>query len=317
MFKKIVIKRLALLMISAACMLPQLSSAQDQREVILIAEIAIEHIGQAQQQAQAQIEADHQARLEEQSQLQAAYQSYLGGARRVAQQLIEQRRRGVTQEQVDTLRRQARIVIEEVTDETKQRVTTELDPIFEQLEQGISITPQDLLAADPRLLELRRRIAGQHDLDWVDEVAIMYALCPDNAQAEVIAANVHFREQLSADEADAIDECNRRRLILGLQPLAIDFQLVLAARDHSNDMVTRGFFDHDSPVEGKATPWDRARNFNTSANGENIASGQSDGLDVTRAWWHSPGHLRNLMGRGFTRIGVGQVNQTYTQMFGN
>lgn len=292
-------------------------AAQDQREVTLIAKLAFEQIAQREAEAAAALEAEHQARLEEQSRLKAVYQQYLGAARRTAQALIADKRRKATQEQVDTLRRRARIVIDEVQDATKQRIPQELDPIFEALDKAISLTPDELLAANSQLVRMRKELGRDNDLGWVDEAAILYALAPDERQAEIIASNIKFREQLSENEAKSMDETNRRRMILGLNPLAIDMKLVACSRDHSSDMIKHDFFSHDSPVEGKATPWDRAKNFGTTASGENIAAGYKDGLAVTLGWWRSPGHLKNMMGKGHKRIAVGQEQEHYTQMFGN
>jgi uncharacterized protein YkwD len=306
------------LMLGVALIAPQHAEAQDQREIDIIAQIGEETIARRKAEAAAAEEAAHQARLEEQSRLRAIYQQYLGDARRAAQKAINAKRKAATADQIDALRRQARVVIDEVDDNTKQRVRNELDPLFEQLETAISITPDELLKSDPELAALRKRVApgAGNDVDWVDQAAILYALCPDDDAAKIIAGNIPLREKLSADEAQAIDECNYRRLVLGLNPLAIDMKLVACGRDHSTDMVTLGFFAHNSPVEGKETPWKRAENFGTKASGENIAAGYNNGKAVVIGWWYSPGHLKNMMGRGHHRIGVGQEKQHYTQMFG-
>jgi len=292
--------------------------AQDSREVDLIAQLGREEILRREAAAAAEAEAEPRALLEEQSRLKEAYRKYLGVARRSAQKLVQSKQSKVSAERVESLRRQARLVIDEVDDQNKQRVHDELDPIYAQLEQAIAITPEELYASDPQLRTLRQQLLPGSDggLDWVDDAAILYALCPDNRQGEVIAGNVPLRDRLSKDEAAAIDACNRRRLILGLQPLAIDLKLVACGRDHSSDMIKHNFFAHESPVPGKTTPWDRAKNFGTIATGENIAAGYKNGEAVTMGWWYSPGHLKNMMARGHKRIGVGQEQQHYTQMFG-
>ncbi len=291
---------------------------QDQREIDLIAQLGKEEIARREAAALAAEEAAHKQLLEEQSRLRAVYAEYLGAARRAAQRAVAVKRKSANAEQIDALRREARVIIDEVTSETKQRVPAELDPIYEKLEQMLAVSSEDLFSANPDLAALRKRLSpgSGSDLDWVDESAILYALCEDKNGAEVIAGNIPHREKLSKDEAEAIDLCNRRRLVLGLSPLAIDMQLVECSRDHSSDMVSLNFFAHESPVEGKKTPWDRAKNFGTSASGENIAAGYNNGRAVTIGWWYSPGHLQNMMGRGHLRIGVGQKNQHYTQMFG-
>lgn len=290
--------------------------AQDQREVTLIATLAIEQIAQREAAEAARIEAEHQARLEEQSRLKQVYQQYLGSARRTAQGIIADKRRNASQEQVDALRRKARIIIDEVQDPTKKRVPQELDPVFAELEKLISVTPDEMVKANSQLGKMRQQLGRGEDIGWVDQAAILYALAEDKQHSEVVAGNVKFREQLSADEAQSINETNRRRMILGLNPLSIDMKLVACSRDHSQDMIKHNFFAHNSPVQGKTTPWDRAKNFGTSASGENIAAGYGSGQKVTMGWWYSPGHLKNMMGKGHKRIAVGQEKQHYTQMFG-
>lgn len=52
-------------------------------------------------------------------------------------------------------------------------------------------------------------------------------------------------------------EVNEVRCARGLPPLAYDEAVTRAAAYHSGDMVTRGFFAHESPVAGRATPSDR------------------------------------------------------------
>lgn len=291
-------------------------SAQDAREIDLISELGAELIADRKAAQAAAIEAEHRRILEEQSKLKAAYQAYLGEARRTAQTLIDARRRVATQAQVDGLRAQARAVIDTVNDATKQRVPNELDKHFAQLEEAIAITPEQLLKASPELSQAFKTLGRGNNLDWVNRTAILYALCTNTDHAKVIAGNVQYREKLNDQEAHAIDECNRRRLILGLNPLAIDYKLVEASRDHSKDMVEHGFFAHESPVPGKTSPWDRAKNFGTTASGENIAAGYGTGHAATMGWWYSPGHLKNMMGGGHRRISVGRHQNHWTQMFG-
>ncbi|MEM9021934.1 MAG: CAP domain-containing protein [Planctomycetota bacterium] len=304
------------LMIALLVGLP--AAGQSDREIATIASLGQQEIAQREARAAAQAEREHRERLEEATRLRQIYQQYLGRARRAALKVAEAKHEALDWNAVEAQRREARTVIDEVTDATKQRVREELDPIYAELEAAIVPTIDEMFAADPQLREMRQQLAGGsgRQLDWVDETAIQYAICSDSRQQEVIASNVEFREELSNDEALGIDLCNRRRLVLGLNPLAVDMKLVECSRDHSNDMKTLGFFAHNSPVEGKTTPWDRARNFSTTASGENIAAGYGSGVAATMGWWYSPGHLKNMMGRGHNRVGLGQEDRHYTQMFG-
>lgn len=307
---------LGLFLLAMVFVLPRPAVAQDTREVELIAELGVEMIAEREAAKAAAIEAEHRRLLEEQSKLKQMYQDYLGEARRTAQALIDARRRKASPEQVDQLRSQALAVIATVDDATKKRIRDELDKHFEQLEQGIAISPEQLLSASPQLANAYKQLGRGQDMDWVNRTAILYALCPTPDEAKVIAGNVKFREQLSEDEAEAMNETNRRRLILGLKPLAIDIKLVACSRDHSKDMIEHDFFDHTSPVPGKEKFTDRAKNFGTTAGGENIVMGPDNGHAAIMAWWYSPGHLKNMMAKGWDRIAVGQTQNHYTQMFG-
>ena len=108
---------------------------------------------------------------------------------------------------------------------------------------------------------------------------------------------------------------NLTRNLLGLPSLAIDMKLTAAARDHSKDMEELKFMAHESPVPGKKTPEDRAARFGTSSLGENIFQGSRDGNAANRAWFHSPGHFKNMLG-DHQRVGVGRSGVYFTEMFG-
>ncbi|XAM00587.1 CAP domain-containing protein [Phycisphaeraceae bacterium D3-23] len=313
---------LATLMALTLCTLAVLpASAQDEREIDIIETLGEEQVAAREAREQAAAEREHRERLEEQSQLRQAFQEYLGVARRTATQAVRAKASRADAQQITQLREQARTIIDR-QGLTKAMVQAELDPIYERLDQMLVPTQEELYAVNPQLLELRRRIApgSGNDVDWIEEIAIQYALATNNREREVIAGNVAQRDpnqfDTTAGEADGIDLCNRRRMVLGLNPLAVDHKLILAGRDHSNDMATLGFFDHTSPVAGKETPWKRAELFGTSASGENIAAGYGSELQATMGWWYSPGHLKNMMGQGHNRIGLGTHGQHYTQLFG-
>ncbi|MGX1133425.1 uncharacterized protein YkwD [Streptomyces glaucescens] len=110
--------------------------------------------------------------------------------------------------------------------------------------------------------------------------------------------------QEAAAEAAVLKLVNEERAKAGCRPLAANSALSKLARDFSEDMATRGFFDHTDP--GGATPWDRAEKAGISdLGGENIARGQADAAAVMQAWMKSPGHRANILNCEFTTLGVG------------
>lgn len=155
-------------------------------------------------------------------------------------------------------------------------------------------------------------VAGLDD-EWT--VWTLLALPLSARDRSALEANEAFRATMDPEEVAGNTALNRLRWLLGLPLLRIDAKLAAAARDHSLDMETLGFFAHESPVAGKRSPGDRAARFGTSGGAENIAAGQSAGPDAVRAWWYSPGHHKNMLG-GHARVGLGRHAQKWTQLFG-
>ena len=90
-------------------------------------------------------------------------------------------------------------------------------------------------------------------------------------------------------------------------PLTFEIALTCAARVHSVDMATRGFFDHVNPDgDDPFVRMERAGyTYRTAA--ENIAAGQPSADEVVGGWLASPGHCRNILNPDFVHIGVGYV----------
>ncbi len=125
---------------------------------------------------------------------------------------------------------------------------------------------------------------------------------------------------------------NQIRAERGLPLLRENKRLRRAALGHSNDMVSRRFFDHTAP--GGASMVDRifaARYVPRNAGwalGENLAWGTGTlgtPRGIMRAWMDSPGHRANVVKRAYREIGIGVVTgvpsggsdgATYTADFG-
>jgi uncharacterized protein YkwD len=232
---------------------------------------------------------------------------------------------------------------------TKEKIHEVGDPRMKRLKELLVVTPDDVAAADVELGPSRQALLD--DLDELDEQFEVWTKCnaalPEKKRSktltdpapryphllaeerwlvaiatpmsksdkETLLANREFDSQLDSQEAAGILDLNLLRIRLGLRALAIDPKLCSAARDHSNDMRTLGFFAHESPVEGKHTPMDRAARAGTSAHSENIAGGQSTGAGANEGWWYSPGHHKNMTG-DHARVGLGRSEAIWTQMFG-
>lgn len=103
---------------------------------------------------------------------------------------------------------------------------------------------------------------------------------------------------------------NRERTTHGLPPFASNGILAQAALAHSQDMVARGYFEHDS-LDGR-TVTDRLRAAGyarrNASGGENIAWGAGEKgtpAAIVKAWMASPGHRADILRPAFREIGVG------------
>jgi len=104
-------------------------------------------------------------------------------------------------------------------------------------------------------------------------------------------------------------------------PLVWNDDLADAAKDHARDMSKRQYFSHTSK-DGR-TIRDRImaagytyEGYKSFAIGENIAQGQETIAEVSKGWFQSPGHCKNLMNPGFKEIGVAEHNRFWVQDFG-
>ncbi|HLO03928.1 MAG TPA: CAP domain-containing protein [Symbiobacteriaceae bacterium] len=132
-----------------------------------------------------------------------------------------------------------------------------------------------------------------------------------SAQPPTVAGQGTMEEQM-------IRLVNTERAKNGLPALRIDAQLMKVARVKSQDMINRNYFSHQSPTYG--SPFDMLRSFGVTyrAAGENIALNQSTPAAHT-ALMNSTGHRANILGRQYTKVGIGIVKGSrgyyFTQLF--
>ena len=162
---------------------------------------------------------------------------------------------------------------------------------------AVSTAAQELaLSPAPRLLESR---AG--------EIAFARPRRVNAPEAEL--ALPYSFHQASAIERLVFELTNQERMSNGLLPLAWDSELCRLARQHSEDMGGRGYFDHETP-EG-LLPRDRARaaglrRFRVIA--ENIAYNkgyENPGAHAVQQWMRSGGHRANILHTSFQYSAIG------------
>lgn len=117
--------------------------------------------------------------------------------------------------------------------------------------------------------------------------------------------------QLTEDEQRFVDLTNSERLLRGMNALKVDPLLVETAREHSQEMAEKDYFDHMSPTPGLRTAVDRylavaKRRPTWALVGENLF--YCSIVDVNRGHnclMQSKSHRDNILNSRFERIGVG------------
>ena len=106
---------------------------------------------------------------------------------------------------------------------------------------------------------------------------------------------------------------NGERERRGLAPLVRSEPLRAIARAHSEDMVSRGFFDHTSPGGASTAGRVRGAGLRFARVSENIARSLNvdDPVRTTvEGWLESPGHRRNMLDPAVVETGAGAAVET-------
>jgi uncharacterized protein YkwD len=129
--------------------------------------------------------------------------------------------------------------------------------------------------------------------------------------------------ELARMEATLHRSVNRFRAEQRLIPLSRDPALDTVARAHSEDMVARRFFAHESPEGHNCV--DRLERFGVrgfSLAGENVGmtSRANPNREILEGWLASPVHRENLTARPFNATGIGIARAPdgtllYTQLY--
>ncbi len=170
----------------------------------------------------------------------------------------------------------------------------------------ISATAHDSVAADKLAKPLQwfdARLSPIFD-EALKRPVNPQSIYPDPEETVKLPFKVKDAEQRSDLEIKMIGLVNEERAKQGLRKLNYDPALTPVARQHSDDMFTRGYFSHYS-LEGK-TVSDRLRvadvGFLTA--GENLALAPTLNSAHT-GLMNSPGHRANILHTSYGRIGIG------------
>ena len=133
---------------------------------------------------------------------------------------------------------------------------------------------------------------------------LMTAASPSLAADDSSFAAHYTTASLSAQEQTAGNLLNNDRARYNLSPLTIDPLLCRIARIKSQDMRDNRYFSHTSPTYGDIRQMLSHFGYDYSAAGENIAHHASI-EKAQAAFLSSPGHRKNIMSSGYTKVGLG------------
>jgi hypothetical protein len=147
------------------------------------------------------------------------------------------------------------------------------------------------------------------------------AFAPAGAQARA-SCGVEQSATTGANGAQVSDAIfcltNEVRASYGLPAFRRDARLDASARQHSQDMVARGYFAHVTP-EGLTPSARAAAQGYTVGAGENIAYGYPNATAAMIAWMQSAGHCRNILSSA-RDVGIGTFGEQpayYTMALGD
>ena len=121
-----------------------------------------------------------------------------------------------------------------------------------------------------------------------------------------------------------VDLANADRSANNVGTLKVNPKLVFAAEEKAKDMVSRGYFAHNSPDGVTPWHWIAKAEYDFAYAGENLAVNFDDSALVNDAWMNSPSHRTNILNGKFTEIGIAAIEGEYkgrktmfvVQMFG-
>ena len=98
---------------------------------------------------------------------------------------------------------------------------------------------------------------------------------------------------------------NGHRQAIGCPTLAWNTKVAEVAQEHSNDMVARNYFSHDTPEGASAGKRMDKAGVRWVRVAENIAAGQRTPREVYNSWMNSPGHRANIENCALREHGIG------------
>jgi uncharacterized protein YkwD len=141
-----------------------------------------------------------------------------------------------------------------------------------------------------------------------------FLACVALVPSAALAGGKSHTSATAALDLDVLAQLNEIRAAHHLAPLTLSPGLSRAAMSHTREMVTRGYFEHNS---ANGLPfWKRIEAFYSEGKfgfwsvGENLfwTSGEATSAQSMKAWMASPGHRKNILDPEWRQIGIAAVN---------
>ena len=156
----------------------------------------------------------------------------------------------------------------------------------------------------PAQQQRRRLIKMALGVCVVSVVIFVSFLFQTNSTNQQVQASDDLGEAYSIVELHSV--INRERLKRGIDPLVLNSTLNQAAQAKADDMQTKRYFSHVSPIDGKE--WKQFiidSGYEYKEAGENLANGYEVLEEMITAWLNSPSHRANMLNTAVSETGFG------------
>lgn len=129
--------------------------------------------------------------------------------------------------------------------------------------------------------------------------------------SSALILNITLAQAANYSSDSLVTLTNSARSQNGLGALVTNSNLSSAAYAKAQDMLSDGYFAHNSP-DGK-TPWDfiNESGYVYTYAGENLAIGYTDAAELFNAWMDSPTHRENILSNNYREIGMAVVEGNF------
>jgi uncharacterized protein YkwD len=145
-------------------------------------------------------------------------------------------------------------------------------------------------------------------------LVLVVSLLGGAAAPVALPAPAQRQQAVAALDAGVLGRLNAIRVAHGLSPLHLNASLSAAAAFHSRELVTEGYFSHDS-ADGtvfwkRIERWYAPPRSGTWTVGENLlwSSPDIDASQALAAWMSSPEHRANILDASWREIGIAAVH---------